>query len=116
ELPLEAQVRLLRVLQDGSVERVGAQESLRVNVRVIAATHRDLASMVQERTFREDLWYRISVFPIFIPPLRDRKNDIAELARHLADRAATRFGLPPVEPGESDIELLRSYSWPGNIR
>jgi transcriptional regulator with GAF, ATPase, and Fis domain len=116
ELPLDAQVRFLRVLQDGYVERVGGAKSIRVDVRVIAATHRDLAGMVQKNTFREDLWYRIAVFPILLPPLRDRLEDIPALARHFAQRAAIRFGLAPVEPSEADIDLLQGYAWPGNIR
>jgi transcriptional regulator with GAF, ATPase, and Fis domain len=116
ELPLDAQVRFLRVLQDGFVERVGGTKSIRVDVRVVAATHRDLAGMVQERSFREDLWYRIAVFPILLPPLRERMEDIPALARHFAQRASIRFGLAPVEPTDADFELLRGYSWPGNIR
>jgi hydrogenase-4 transcriptional activator len=116
ELPLDAQVRFLRVLQDGFVERVGSADPIRVNVRVVAATHRDLASMVRESTFREDLWYRIAVFPILLPPLRERREDIPAIARHFAERAAVRFGLAPVMPNEADIQLLESYDWPGNIR
>ncbi len=116
ELPLDAQVRFLRVLQDGFVERVGGSKPIRVNVRVVAATHRDLAAMVREGTFREDLWYRIAVFPILLPPLRDRPEDIRALALHFAQRAAIRFGLSPVEPSDDDIALLQSYDWPGNIR
>ena len=72
--------------------------------------------MVRENTFREDLWYRIAVFPILLPPLRDRVEDIPALARHLAQRAAIRFGLAAVEPSEADFELLQTYEWPGNIR
>ncbi len=116
ELPLDAQVRFLRVLQDGYVERVGGAKPIRVNVRVVAATHRDLAAMVREGTFREDLWYRIAVFPILLPPLRDRVDDIPALATHFAQRAAIRFGLAPMPPTEADFELLKSYDWPGNIR
>jgi transcriptional regulator with GAF, ATPase, and Fis domain len=116
ELPLEAQVRFLRVLQDGFVERVGGHQAIRVEVRIVAATHRDLAGMVRENKFREDLWYRIAVFPILLPPLRDRKGDIPELVQHFAQRAANRFGLAPVAPTEEDIRLLQSYEWPGNIR
>jgi hydrogenase-4 transcriptional activator len=116
ELPLDAQVRFLRVLQDGYVERVGGSKPIRVNVRVVAATHRDLAAMVRESAFREDLWYRIAVFPILLPPLRDRVGDIPSLARHFAQRAAIRFGLAPVIPTDADIELLQGYDWPGNIR
>lgn len=116
ELPLDAQVRFLRVLQDGFVERVGSDKSIHVDVRVVAATHRDLASMVANGKFREDLWYRVAVFPILLPPLRERRGDIPELAFHFAERAALRFGLSPVEPTTKDIELLQSYQWPGNIR
>jgi transcriptional regulator with GAF, ATPase, and Fis domain len=116
ELPLEAQVRFLRVLQDGFVERVGGSQAIRVDVRVVAATHRNLAEMVRAGGFREDLWYRIAVFPILLPPLRDRLDDIPELARHFAQRAAIRFGLAPVEPTDADIVLLQGYDWPGNIR
>ena len=116
ELPLAAQVRLLRVLQDGFIERVGGQHPIRVDVRIVAATHRDLASMVKAGTFREDLWYRINVFPILLPRLRERLEDIPALARHFAQRAATRFGLNFVEPTRTDLQLLLTYSWPGNIR
>lgn len=116
ELPLAAQVRLLRVLQDGSFERVGAEHSLKVDVRVIAATHRDLATMVQHGTFREDLWYRIAVFPIVLPPLRERHEDIPLLAEHFARRAAVRFGLKLQLPTPEDCVLLATYPWPGNVR
>ncbi|BBO34386.1 transcriptional regulator [Lacipirellula parvula] len=116
ELPHDAQVRFLRVLQDSFVERVGGREPIRVDVRVIAATHRDLSAMVRQGKFREDLWYRIAVFPILLPPLRERLTDIPELAGHFAERAAVRFSLAPVMPTIEDIETLRSYSWPGNIR
>jgi hydrogenase-4 transcriptional activator len=116
ELPPAAQVRLLRILQDGWLERVGGQHPIHVDVRIVAATHRDLAAMVAEGRFREDLWYRIAVFPIFLPPLRERREDIPALAVHFAERAATRFGLPSPMPRAEDIDLLLSYSWPGNIR
>lgn len=116
ELPLAAQVRLLRVLQDGFIERVGGKKPIHVNVRVVAATHRDLAKMVQEGRFREDLWYRIAAFPIAIPPLRQRLEDIPALACHFAEKAATRFGLALVMPTQEDLHLLTTYSWPGNVR
>jgi transcriptional regulator with GAF, ATPase, and Fis domain len=116
ELPLAAQVRLLRVLQDGFIERVGGQQPIHVDVRIVAATHRDLAAMVSNGTFREDLWYRVNVFPILLPRLRERIEDIPALARHFAQRAALRFGLPPVEPTTADLQALVSYPWPGNIR
>ena len=116
ELPADAQVRLLRVLQDGVFERVGAQRSLRVDVRIVAATHRDLQSMVDDRRFREDLWYRLNVFPITIPPLRARREDIPALASHFAARAGTRIGGKPLTLTPDDIDTLVSYDWPGNVR
>lgn len=116
ELPLAAQVRLLRVLQEQQIERVGGQESIRVDVRIVAATHRDLSVMVHQKTFREDLWYRINMFPILLPRLCERIEDIPALARHFARKAANRFGLPYVEPGPAEIKQLVDYRWPGNIR
>ncbi len=116
ELPLAAQVRLLRILQDGWLERVGGHEPVHVNVRIVAATHRDLAAMVAEGHFREDLWYRIAVFPIRLPPLRERPEDIPALARHFAERAAARFVLPKAPLTVDDVQLLTSYPWPGNVR
>ncbi len=116
ELPLSAQVRLLRVLQDGSLRRVGGERELHVDVRIIAATHRDLRAMVRDGTFREDLWYRIAVFPIELPPLRARLADLPALAHHFAERAARRLGLPPQLPTPADIRLLQNYPWPGNVR
>jgi transcriptional regulator with GAF, ATPase, and Fis domain len=113
---LAAQVRLLRVLQDGSLERVGGHETLHVDCRIVAATHRDLPAMVQEGIFREDLWYRLATFPIVIPPLRERTDDIPALAAHFARRAAQRFGLPECEPGPGDIAALVAYRWPGHVR
>jgi hydrogenase-4 transcriptional activator len=116
ELPPAAQVRLLRILQDGTFERVGGERQIHVDVRVVAATHRDLQAMVGEGTFREDLWYRLAVFPINLPPLRDRPEDVPALAAHFALRAAKRFGLPARTPTPEDVNLLAAYSWPGNVR
>jgi len=116
ELPPAAQVRLLRVLQDGFIERVGGQGLIHVDVRVVAATHCQLANMVQDGRFRQDLWYRLAVFPIPIPPLRERPEDIPTLACHFAEKAATRFGLPLVMPTPEDTRLLTAYAWPGNVR
>ncbi|MBC7172849.1 MAG: sigma 54-interacting transcriptional regulator [Polyangiaceae bacterium] len=116
ELPPAAQVRLLRVLQDGSLERVGAHHSITVDVRIVAATHRNLETMVAEGRFREDLWYRISVFPMRLPALRERPQDIAPLAAHFAQRAGLRLGGTALAPSASDIGLLMHYSWPGNVR
>ena len=116
ELPLDAQVRLLRILQDGTFERVGGQRTLTVDVRIVTATHRDLQDMVARRLFREDLWYRIGVFPIRLPPLRERLEDLPQLAAHFASRAGLRLGAPPLVPSAADIQLLLSYPWPGNVR
>jgi transcriptional regulator with GAF, ATPase, and Fis domain len=116
ELALPAQVRLLRVVQDGEVVRVGGERPVRVNVRIVAATHRDLPAMVEAQTFREDLYYRLAVFPIVIPPLRDRPNDIRAFAEYFAERAANRFGLKPVPVSDDDVRVLTEYRWPGNVR
>ena len=116
ELPLAAQVRLLRILQDGSFERVGGERTLHVDVRIVAATHRDLQALVSNGRFREDLWYRIAVFPIHLPPLRARPGDIPSLAAHFALRAAKRLGTAPLVPTAEDVHLLVSYPWPGNVR
>ena len=116
ELPLAAQVRLLRILQDGQFERVGGEKARHVDVRIIAATHRDLQTMVAESQFRQDLWYRLAVFPVHLPPLRERLSDIPALAAHFAIRAAKRLGLPPLVPSADDISLPVDYPWPGNIR
>jgi transcriptional regulator with GAF, ATPase, and Fis domain len=116
ELALPAQVRLLRVVQDGEVVRVGGERPVRVNVRIVAATHRDLPGMVEAQTFREDLYYRLAVFPIVIPPLRDRASDIRAFAEYFAERAANRFGLRPVPVSDEDVRVLTEYRWPGNVR
>jgi transcriptional regulator with GAF, ATPase, and Fis domain len=116
ELSPAVQVRLLRILQDGTFQRVGGQRQLRVDVRVVAATHRDLGAMVAEGRFRADLWYRINVFPIPLPSLRERPQDIRAMAMHFALRAATRLGLPPRVPTAEDVERLIAYPWPGNVR
>ena len=116
ELSLPAQVRLLRVVQDGEVVRVGGERTFRVTVRIVAATHRDLPAMVETQAFREDLYYRLSVFPIVIPPLRDRPADIRAFADYFAERAADRFGLRGVAVSDDDVRLLAVYHWPGNVR
>src|SRR5262245_35100771 len=109
ELPPAAQVRLLRVLQDGEVVRVGGGRPVHVKVRIVAATHRDLPAMVEAQTFREDLYYRLSVFPIVIPPLRDRPGDIQAFAEYFAERAANRFGLRLVPVSADDVRVLTEY-------
>jgi hydrogenase-4 transcriptional activator len=116
ELPLDAQVRLLRVLQERMFERVGGTRSIHVDVRIVAATHRNLEDMVQGGTFREDLWYRLSVFPVYLPPLRERPADIPALASHFAWKAGKRLGGTPLVPSDADVELLIGYDWPGNVR
>lgn len=116
ELPPAAQVRLLRVLQDGSLERVGGSQTIHVDVRIVAATHRDLKEMVAQGTFRQDLWYRLSVFPMRLPPLRERLEDLPALAGYFAERAGRRLGVQNLLPTPVDIELLKEYSWPGNVR
>jgi transcriptional regulator with GAF, ATPase, and Fis domain len=116
ELAPAAQVRLLRVVQDGEVVRVGGERPVRVKVRIVAATHRDLPAMVEAQTFREDLYYRLSVFPIVIPPLRDRPADIRAFAEYFAERAANRFGLRVVPVSDDDVQVLAEYRWPGNVR
>jgi transcriptional regulator with GAF, ATPase, and Fis domain len=117
ELQPDAQVRLLRVLQEKEIERVGGTEPIKVDIRVIAATHRDLKSLIQEGRFREDLFFRLNVFPISIPPLRQRTVDIPALLHHFLHKKAREMGrktVPPLAPGV--LERLTDYSWPGNVR
>jgi hydrogenase-4 transcriptional activator len=116
ELPLAAQVRLLRVLAEGTLERVGSSESVAVSVRLVTATHRDLEAMCAAGTFRQDLWYRISVFSVRIPPLRDRLEDLPELVAHFAARAGLRLAGRPILPTPEDVRVLLRYRWPGNVR
>ncbi len=116
ELPLAAQAKLLRVLQEGEFERVGAARSLRVDVRVIAATNRDLRAEVAAGRFRQDLYYRLNVVPIHLPPLRERRDDIEPLVRHFAQAAARRLGRPLDGIAPRFIAAARAYDWPGNIR
>ena len=116
ELPLDAQVRLLRIVQDKVLERVGGGRPIHVDVRIIAATHRNLEEMVAEGKFREDLWYRLGVFPIPLPPLRERLADIPALATHFASRSGWRLGGASLTLSPSDIQLLTAYDWPGNVR
>src|SRR6185312_14882530 len=96
ELPLEAQVKLLRLIQHGEIERIGASVPKTVNVRIVAATHRNLAAMAEDGTFREDLYYRLAVVPLYLPPLRERKADIPELVEHLFHRAKEKHGMQNV--------------------
>ena len=116
ELPLDLQSKLLRVLQEGEFERVGASSPTRTDVRVISATNRDLATEVAAGGFREDLFYRLDVFPLRLPPLRERPDDIPALARHFIDKHAPRVGSPARDIDGPGTERLRDYSWPGNVR
>lgn len=116
ELPLEAQVKLLRLIQHGEIERVGATAIKVINVRIIAATHRNLSAMVEDGTFREDLFYRLAVVPLFLPPLRERKEDIPEIAELLFHRAKERHGMQDVRVAPSLALRFTAYRWPGNIR
>src|SRR6185369_15571310 len=104
------------VVQDSEVVRVGGERPLKVNVRIVAASHRDLPAMVERQAFREDLYYRLSVFPIVIPPLRDRPSDIRAFAEYFAERGANRFGVKPVPVSDDDVRRLTDYKWPGNLR
>ena len=116
ELPLEVQAKLLRVLQEREVQRLGSSETIHLDVRVIAATNVDLADAVRRRAFREDLYYRINVVPLRMPPLRDRESDIPVLARHFIEEICAAEDLPLKQISESALELLVAYSWPGNVR
>ncbi len=117
EMPLEAQVRLLRVLQHREIERVGGTDRIPVDIRIIAATNKDLEAMVEAGRFREDLWFRLNVFPIVVPPLRDRPSDIPALVQHFIERKAGELKIgetPRLAPGA--IDDLMAYDWPGNVR
>jgi len=116
ELPAETQVSLLRVLQEREFQRIGGNESLKADVRVVAATNRNLESAIARGEFREDLFYRLNVFPIEVPPLRQRKADIPLLVEYYVDRYASKAGKKITGINKSGLELLKSYSWPGNIR
>jgi formate hydrogenlyase transcriptional activator len=116
DIPLELQPKLLRVLQEREFERLGSTRTKKVDVRVVAATHRDLEEMILDKQFRSDLFYRLNVVPIFLPPLRDRSEDIPLLVQHIVRRFARRTGktIDMIPPGTMDS--LRRYQWPGNIR
>jgi len=117
ELPMDAQVRLLRVLQEKEIERVGGQHSIKIDIRIIAATHRNLEDMLEEGTFREDLYFRLRVFPITIPPLRDRFEDIPALVHYFIRKKTQEMGLIEVpNMSMNAIDSLKSYHWPGNVR
>jgi transcriptional regulator with GAF, ATPase, and Fis domain len=117
ELPAQAQVRLLRVLQEKEIERVGGSRVIKIDIRIISATHRNLEELVAEGVFRADLYYRLGVYPILIPPLRERRADIPALISHFMEKKVHEMGLrvtPTLAPGA--IDRLRGYNWPGNVR
>ena len=116
ELPMETQIALLRVLQEREFERVGGTRSIQTNVRVVAATNRDLRAAIAAGTFRSDLFYRLNVFPIEMPPLRERREDIPVLVEYFIDRCARNVGKDIRGINKKSLDVLQSYPWPGNIR
>lgn len=117
ELPLSAQVRLLRVLQNSTITRVGGHDSVQLDIRVIAATHRNLQAMVHDGSFREDLWYRLAIFPIEIPSLRQRRTDIPILVQHFLEVLSAKFDLTQLPRVSTEqLDILNHYLWPGNVR
>jgi transcriptional regulator with GAF, ATPase, and Fis domain len=116
EVPPEVQVKLLRVLQEREFERVGGNASIKADVRIIAATNRDLLACVKAGTFREDLYYRLNVFPIILPPLRERKEDVSLLAQYLVSKYCARLGKRIDRVDERTMQRLLDYPWPGNVR
>lgn len=114
-MPIEAQTRLLRVLQEGEYTAVGGRTSIRTDVRIVAATHRDLRQMIRQGLFREDLFYRLNVVPIRLPPLRERTEDVPALIRHFLAQVAKQ-GLPLKTIDQQAMDRLKSYRWPGNVR
>jgi DNA-binding NtrC family response regulator len=110
------QAKLLRVLEEGEVERIGGDKPLNVDVRVVVATHRDLEARVREEKFRQDLFHRIYVFPLVLPPLRDRREDIPALVGHFAAQVSAQNGWKPVPFSAEAMAALQSYAWPGNVR
>jgi formate hydrogenlyase transcriptional activator len=116
EIPTETQVMLLRVLQERTIERVGGSETIAVDPRVIAATNRDLMAYAGEGHFRSDLYYRLHVFPIRVPPLRDRREDIPALINYFINRFSRRMNKTTTRVGRQTLELLMNYNWPGNVR
>ena len=116
EMPLDLQAKLLRVLEEGTFERLGSPRPVRADVRVIAATNRDLEEEVEDGRFRRDLFFRLNVFPIRVPPLRERREDILPLARALADKAARELGVPVRDFSPEAAWVLENHAWPGNVR
>jgi Nif-specific regulatory protein len=116
DLPMEVQIKLLRTLQEREFERVGGSETIKVDVRLVSATNRNLEQMIEENDFREDLYYRLNVFPINLPPLRERLDDIPVLAQHFVGKFARAMGSRPAGVSSEALAKLREYAWPGNVR
>ncbi|HEX6821026.1 MAG TPA: sigma-54 dependent transcriptional regulator [Candidatus Sulfotelmatobacter sp.] len=116
DMPLQMQAKLLRVLEEGEIERIGGDKPIAVNVRVLVATHRDLEARVREEKFRQDLFHRIYVYPLVLPPLRERGEDIPALVEHFAEQVCSQNGWKPVPFSSESMQALQSYSWPGNVR
>lgn len=116
DMPLPAQAKILRVIQDRLLDRVGGRKAIPVDVRIIAATHKDLRQAISEKTFREDLFYRLNVIHLHMPSLRDRAEDIPVLLNYFLEQSIKRLGRPPIRFSQEAIELLTGYSWPGNVR
>ena len=116
ELPVETQVKLLRVLQEQEFEAVGSSRTVRVNIRIIAPTNRDLEEAIKAGRFRSDLFYRLNIFPLYVPPLRERLSDIPQLVAFFLERFSKKFGKSVEAVSRSTMGLLESYAWPGNIR
>jgi transcriptional regulator with GAF, ATPase, and Fis domain len=116
DLPLETQVKLLRILEEREFERLGSPRTLRVNTRIIAATHRNLEQKVADGTFREDLYYRLNVFPVSVPPLRERDDDVLLLVRRFVSEFSQALGKRIEDIDEDSLDALRQYCWPGNVR
>ena len=116
DMPLAMQAKLLRVLEEGEVERIGGDKPISVNVRVVVATHRDLEARVREEKFREDLFHRIYVFPLMLPPLRERREDIPALVSHFAEQVCAQNGWKPVPFTDEAMNALQEHAWPGNVR
>ncbi len=116
DMTMETQAKVLRVIQEGTFERVGGQQTIDIDVRIMAATHKDLENMIKEGTFREDLFYRLNVLPIIVPPLRDRNGDILELAEYFLQHFSVELKMPLKHLSESASRLLQNYAFPGNVR
>jgi transcriptional regulator with GAF, ATPase, and Fis domain len=116
ELPLDLQAKLLRVVQDGEFERVGSSAPLRTDVRLIVATNRQMDADVRAGRFRQDLWYRLNIFPITVPPLRQRREDIPLLTAHLIQKHCRKVGRPVLEVSRASMATLQAHTWPGNVR